>query len=135
MEGLSRMLPLTHREGSVPPGLNSWTYWLKLLTRDPIRRVQPSTTTNNRILNGAEIITGGNWTIPTDRLTEATTISMMRNGRKSTAPIWNPALSSERMYAGARIERARSFGAAGAGVLLISRNSWISFSRVKWRRN
>src|SRR5437867_3978332 len=103
---------------SVPPELNSSIYWLKLLTSDPIRRVQPSTTTNNRILNGAEIMTGGNWIIPIDRLTEATTISITRKGRNSTAPIWNPALSSDSIYAGARIESARSFGEAGAGVLL-----------------
>ena len=64
---------------------------------DPITRFQPSASTNSRILNGAEIITGGNCTMPIESVTEATTRSMIRNGRNSTAPIWNPAFNSERM--------------------------------------
>ena len=48
---------------------------------DPTTRFQPSTKTNSRILNGAEIMTGGNWTMPTDRVTEATTRSMTRKGK------------------------------------------------------
>ena len=44
-----------------------------------------------------ETITGGNWIMPMDRVTDATTRSMTRNGRNSKAPIWNPVLSSDSM--------------------------------------
>ena len=53
--------------------------------------------TNSATVSNAETITGGNWTMPIERVTEATTRSITRNGRKSTAPIWKPVLSSERM--------------------------------------
>src|SRR5580658_9005299 len=67
---------------------------LRLLTSDPITRFHPSTSTNNKILNGAETITGGSCTMPTESVIEATTRSMIRNGRNSTAPISNDAFSS-----------------------------------------
>jgi len=44
-------------------------------------RCHPSTSTNRSILNGAEIITGGNMNIPIDVNTLDTTISITRNGR------------------------------------------------------
>jgi len=34
--------------------------------------------------------------MPTDSNTDAITMSITRNGRKSTAPIWKPVFSSER---------------------------------------
>src|SRR5580658_1950917 len=67
----------------------------KLFTSDPTTRFQPSTSTNRRILNGAEIITGGNWIMPIESVTDATTRSMTRNGKYRTAPIWKPVRSSE----------------------------------------
>jgi len=45
----------------------------------------------------AEIMTGGNWIIPMESVTEATTRSIIRNGKNKTAPIWKPAFISERM--------------------------------------
>ena len=39
------------------------------------------------ILNGAEIITGGNCIMPTESVTDATTRSITKNGRNNTAPI------------------------------------------------
>jgi hypothetical protein len=54
---------------------------LKLRIRVFTMRPQPSTSTNKRILNGSEIITGGNMTMPIDIRTLATTISIMINGR------------------------------------------------------
>ena len=42
---------------------------------------------NSATVSGAETITGGSCTMPIDKVTEATTRSMTRNGRNSTAPI------------------------------------------------
>src|SRR6266478_5069560 len=70
---------------------------LKLLTNDPINRPQPSTITNSSSLSGVEITTGGNCSMPTEVVIEATTMSITMKGRKRMAPIWNPALSSERI--------------------------------------
>ena len=41
----------------------------------------------NNAAAGSEIITGGSCTMPTDKVTEATTRSITRKGRYSTAPI------------------------------------------------
>ena len=49
-------------------------------TSEPVTRPQPSTSTNNRSLNGIEIIMGDNIIIPMDISTLATTKSMMMNG-------------------------------------------------------
>src|ERR1039457_917068 len=62
----------------------------KLFMSDPTTRFQPSTSTNNRILKGAEIMTGGNWTMPTDRVTEATTRSEERRVGKECRYRWSP---------------------------------------------
>ncbi len=64
---------------------------------EPISRFQPSTMTKSKIFSGVEITTGGNCIMPTEVVMEATTMSITRNGRNSTAPTWNPAFSSERM--------------------------------------
>src|SRR5579862_5112844 len=69
----------------------------KLFISEPTSRFQPSTITNSRILIGVEITTGGSCSMPTEVVMEATTRSMTRKGRNSTAPIWKPTFSSERM--------------------------------------
>lgn len=43
--------------------------------------------TNNKILKGREIITGGSIIIPIDIKTLATTISITKNGMKTMKPI------------------------------------------------
>src|SRR4029079_16170597 len=50
-------------------------------------------------LKGSDTTTGGNIIMPIDMSTEATTRSMMRNGRKSKNPISKARLSSEIMKA------------------------------------
>ncbi len=52
----------------------------KLKLSDLATRCQPSATTNKRILNGAEIKTGGIITMPIEVSTLATTKSTKRNG-------------------------------------------------------
>src|SRR4051812_18662611 len=74
----------------------------KLWTSDPQIRFQPSTRMNSRILKGSEMKTGGSIIIPIDISVEATTRSMIRNGRKIRNPIWNAVLSSEIVNAGIR---------------------------------
>ena len=54
---------------------------LKLATRLPVMRLKPSTSTNISILNGRDIITGGNIIIPIDISIDATIISTTKNGR------------------------------------------------------
>jgi hypothetical protein len=56
-------------------------------TNDFTSRYQPSTSTNNSSLNGNETIIGGSIIIPIDISTDATTISMTRNGMKMTKAI------------------------------------------------
>jgi hypothetical protein len=48
--------------------------------RLPATRYQPSTSTKNTSLKGRAIITGGSIIMPMDMRTDATTMSMMRNG-------------------------------------------------------
>src|SRR5713226_1419741 len=108
---------------------------LKLLTRDPTTRFQPSTSTNSRIWKGADTITGTHCTSPTCGGTEATTRSMIRNGKNNTAPIWNAALSSLNTYAGASALIGTSAGFAGGGACESSTNSLMSFSRANLIRN
>ena len=45
-------------------------------------KYHPSTRTNNRILKGREIMTGGSIIIPIAIKVDATTISMIKNGMK-----------------------------------------------------
>ncbi|MDQ1120158.1 hypothetical protein QE383_002466 [Pseudoxanthomonas winnipegensis] len=53
---------------------------LKLDASDPTTSTQPSTSTNSRILNGAEISIGESIIMPIDISTLATTRSMITNG-------------------------------------------------------
>lgn len=57
------------------------TPYLKLCTRLEMVRLHPSTSTNSNSLKGREIIAGGNMNMPMLMSTEATTASMMMNGR------------------------------------------------------
>ena len=50
-------------------------------------KAQPSTSTNNMILKGSEMISGDSIIMPIYMSTLATTRSMMRNGRKIRKPI------------------------------------------------
>ena len=68
---------------------------LKLLTKLPTTKYQPSTKTKKMSLKGSEIITGGNIIIPIDIKTEATTMSIIRNGTKIRNPISNARRNSE----------------------------------------
>src|SRR5690606_35642221 len=62
-------------------------YMPKLAARVPIIKAQPSTSTNNMILNGSEMIMGDSIIIPMAIRTLATTRSMMRKGMNSRKPI------------------------------------------------
>jgi len=53
-------------------------------------------------LNGREMKTGGSIIMPMLISVDATTRSMIRNGRKIRNPIWNAVLSSEIVQAGIR---------------------------------
>jgi hypothetical protein len=52
-----------------------------------INNSQPSTTTNNIILKGREIITGGSMIIPIDINVLATIISIIKKGMNNKNPI------------------------------------------------
>ena len=75
---------------------------LKLWIKDPQIKYHPSTKTKNTILNGNDIITGGNIIIPIDINMDATTISIMTNGKKIINPISNARRNSEIIKAGMR---------------------------------
>ncbi len=62
---------------------------LKLAASVPTTNTHPSTSTNNRILNGAEINIGDSIIMPIDINTLATTRSMITNGMKIKNPISN----------------------------------------------
>ncbi len=102
----------------------------KLCTRLPATRFQPSTSTKKISLNGSETTTGGSIIMPIDISTEATTRSMMRNGRNSRKPISKARLSSEIMKAGTRMRSDSASGVAGGGCFAMSKNSARSFSRT-----
>src|SRR5262249_41992120 len=53
----------------------------KDVTSDWMTRCQPATSTNNRILNGSEMRTGGSIIIPIDISVAEMIMSMIRNGR------------------------------------------------------
>src|SRR5690554_1906074 len=67
---------------------------LKLAASVPTASTQPSTSTNSRILNGAETSIGESIIMPIDISTLATTRSMMMKGMKIKKPISNAVLSS-----------------------------------------
>ena len=71
-----------------------------MLTKEPTVILQPSTKTNNNILNGKAINIGESIIIPKDIKTEATTISITKKGKKSKNPIWNAVFNSEVINAG-----------------------------------
>src|SRR6185369_14470843 len=71
--------------------------------REPMVSAQPSTSTNKSSLNGIEMIVGESIIMPSAIRVEATTMSMMRNGRKIMKPIWNAVLSSLVTKAGSRM--------------------------------
>jgi hypothetical protein len=56
-------------------------------TSDLTSRYHPSTRTNRSSLKGSETIMGGNIIIPIDIKTDATTISITRNGMNRTKAI------------------------------------------------
>lgn len=62
---------------------------LKLISSDFTTKYQPSTSTKSIILNGNEIMTGGNIIIPMAISVLETTISMIRKGIKIMKPIVN----------------------------------------------
>jgi len=66
-------------------------------------------------LNGSETTTGGSIIMPIDIRTEATTRSMIRNGRNNKNPISNARLSSEIMNEGTSTRSDMSSGFSGAG--------------------
>ena len=73
-------------------------------------QAQPSTSTKKISLNGSDTTTGGSIIMPIDISTEATTRSMMRNGRNSRKPISKARFSSEIMKAGTRMRSDISLG-------------------------
>ena len=58
------------------------------------------TNTNNKILNGKATNIGESIIIPNDIKTDATTISITKNGKKSKKPIWKAVFNSEVIKAG-----------------------------------
>jgi hypothetical protein len=68
-------------------------------------------------LNGSDTTTGGSIIMRIDISTEATTRSMIRNGRKRRNPISKACLSSEIMKAGTKMRSDRSSGFAGPASL------------------
>ena len=68
---------------------------LKLVINVFMINPQPSTKTNNSILNGSEIITGGSITIPIDINTLATTISIIKKGMNIKNLNFQPPLCSK----------------------------------------
>src|SRR3546814_2044537 len=73
---------------------------------------QPSTSTNNRSLKGMEMIVGESIIMPSAIRVEATTRSMIRNGRKIRNPIWNAVFNSLVTKAGNRMEKGISLALA-----------------------
>ena len=72
----------------------------KLLTSDPATRYHPSTRTKKIILNGNEIMTGGNIIIPIAIKIDAVTMSIIKNGRNNINPISKARRNSEIIKAG-----------------------------------
>ena len=79
-----------------------------MLTKEPTVILQPSTKTNNKILNGKAINIGESIIIPKDIKTEATTISITKKGKKSKKPIWKAVFNSDVINAGNAILKGRN---------------------------
>ncbi len=97
---------------------------------EPATRLQPSTSTKNISLNGNETTTGGSIIMPIDIKTDATTRSMIRNGRNSRKADLEGALElgdHEGRHQHAQRQILRSSGAASCAM---STNSLRSFSRT-----
>src|SRR5260370_41588271 len=77
---------------------------------EPATSVQLSTSTKKISLNGSDTTTGGSIITHIAMSTEATTRSMMRNGRNNKKPISNARLSSEIIKAGIKMRIDRSSG-------------------------
>ena len=90
----------------------------------------PSTSTNSRILNGSEIITGGSIIMPIDMSAAETTMSITRNGTKMTKPMMNAARSSEIMNAGMSVSSGTALTLSGFGRPAARVISAMSSSRV-----
>ena len=90
---------------------------------EPATPVQPSTRTKKINLNGSDTTTGGSIIMPMDISTEATTRSMIRNGRNYREPISKARLSSEIMKAGTRTRMDTSSGPFGAASPDMSMNN------------
>src|SRR6201989_1976017 len=81
-------------------------------------------------LNGSDTTTGGSIIMPIDIKTEATTRSMIRNGRNSREPTSNVRFNSEMIKGGPRMRSDISSGVVGGGSFDRSMNSLRSFSRT-----
>src|SRR5262249_12100276 len=66
----------------------------KLWISEPQTRYQPSISTKKISLNGRDSTFGGKLTMPIDMTSDATTMSMIRNGRNRRKPISKARLSS-----------------------------------------
>ena len=66
------------------PDVIASSIYLKLVTIEWTIRCHPSTSTNRRILNGSDTVTGGSIIIPIDSKVLDTTMSMMMNGINRT---------------------------------------------------
>src|SRR5438093_7686 len=83
-------------------------------------RLQPSTSTNSRILNGSAIIVGGSIIMPIAISPEETTRSITRNGTKMTSPMMNALRSSESMNAGTTVKNGVVMEVDGAPTLMFT---------------
>src|SRR5262249_40917180 len=78
-------------------------------------RLQPSISTNIKILIGKDSVVGGTMIMPKDSSTEETTRSISRNGRKMTKPILKETRSSLSMKAEVSFMVSTSAARAGSG--------------------
>lgn len=102
------------------------SYYLKLVTNDLTNKFQPSAKINIKILNGNEIIAGGNIIIPKDIRMLDTTISIIRNGTNKQKPIINARLSSLIMNAGTTTSKPISSTFSGRFDFEMFKNNAIS---------
>src|SRR5699024_4569778 len=104
--------------------------YIKPFTRDSTIKYQPSTRTNNNILNGNETITGDNINIPIDINTLANTISIIKNGIKIKKPMVKAVLNSLIVKAGTIIVKGNSSGVSRGSSSANSTNNSKSVSLV-----
>ena len=71
-------------------------------------RSHPSARTNNKILNGNEMVVGGSINIPLDISTDETTISITINGMYIKKPNIKAVQSSLSIKAGTRVVKGKS---------------------------